>query len=41
MGSAKITFNTGDEIRTLVERIYASPRPLIERAIVELNKAGE
>jgi len=38
---AEITFNTGDEIRTLVERIYASPRPLIERAIVELNKAGE
>ncbi len=38
---AEITFNTGDEIRTLVERIYASPRPLIERAIVELNKASE
>lgn len=37
---AEIVFNSGDEIRTLVERIYASPRPLIERAIVELNKAG-
>ncbi len=38
---AEIIFNSGDEIRALVERIYASPRPLIERAIVELNKAGE
>ena len=37
---AEITYNSGDEIKTLVERIYASPRPLIERAIVELNKAG-
>jgi tripartite-type tricarboxylate transporter receptor subunit TctC len=38
---AEITFNSGDEIKALVERIYASPRPLIERAIVELNRAGE
>lgn len=38
---AEITFNSGEEIRALVERVYASPRPLIERAIVELNKAGE
>lgn len=38
---AEIGFDSGDQIRTLVERIYASPRPLIERAIVELNKAGE
>jgi tripartite-type tricarboxylate transporter receptor subunit TctC len=38
---AEITFNNGDEIKALVERIYASPRPLIERAIVELNKAGD
>ncbi|MFN3890224.1 MAG: Bug family tripartite tricarboxylate transporter substrate binding protein [Beijerinckiaceae bacterium] len=38
---AEITFNTGDEVKALVEKIYASPRPLIERAIVELNKAGE
>lgn len=38
---AEIIYNSGDEIRGLVERIYASPRPLIERAIVELNKAGE
>ncbi len=37
---AEITVNSGDEIKALVERIYASPRPIIERAIVELNKAG-
>ena len=37
---AEIVVNTGDEIKALVDRIYASPKPLIERATAELNKAG-
>ena len=37
---AEIVANTGDEVKALVERVYRTPRPIIERAIVELKKAG-
>lgn len=37
---AEILVNTGDEVRALVERIYRTPRPVIERTIAELKKAG-
>ena len=38
--NAEIVVNTGEEIAALVNRIYNNPRPLIERAIAELNRAG-
>jgi hypothetical protein len=37
---AEILVNTGDEVRALVESIYRTPRPVIERTIAELKKAG-
>lgn len=37
---AEILVNTGDEVKALVERVYRTPRAVIERAIVELKKAG-
>ena len=37
---AEIVANTGDEVKALVERVCRTPRPIIERAIVELKKAG-
>lgn len=37
---AEILVNTGDEVRALVERVYRTPRSVIERAILELKKAG-
>jgi tripartite-type tricarboxylate transporter receptor subunit TctC len=38
--NAEIVVNTGDQIAALVDRIYNSPRPVIDRAIVELKRAG-
>lgn len=38
---AEIAANTGDEVKALVERVYRSPRSVIQRAIVELEKAGK
>ena len=38
--NAEIVVNTGEEIATLVDRIYNTPRPIIERAIAELKRAG-
>lgn len=38
--NAEIVTNTGEEISALVDRIYHSPRPIVDRAILELRRAG-
>lgn len=37
---AEITVNSGDEIAALVNRVYDAPRPIVDRVINELRKAG-
>jgi tripartite-type tricarboxylate transporter receptor subunit TctC len=37
---ADIAVNTGDEVAALYHRTYATPRPLVERAIAEFKRAG-
>ena len=37
---ADIVVNDGDEIAALYARTYATPRPLVERAIEEFKRAG-
>ena len=37
---ADIVVNSGDEITALLAKTYASPRPLVERAIAEFKAAG-
>jgi tripartite-type tricarboxylate transporter receptor subunit TctC len=37
---ADIVVNTGDEVTALYARTYATPRPLVERAIDEFKRAG-
>jgi tripartite-type tricarboxylate transporter receptor subunit TctC len=37
---ADIVVNTGDEVAALYARTYATPRPLVERAIDEFKRAG-
>jgi hypothetical protein len=36
---ADIVVNTGDDITKLLEKTYASPRPLVERAIATFKGA--
>jgi len=38
--NVEIVMNTGDEVGALVTRIHKTPRPILDRAISELNKAG-
>jgi hypothetical protein len=37
---ADIVVGTGEEIQALVRKTYATPKPLVERAMAELKKAG-
>ena len=37
---ADIVVNSGDDVAALLARTYASPKPLVERAIAEFKKAG-
>jgi hypothetical protein len=37
---ADIVVNDGEEIAALYARTYETPRPLVERAIAELKRAG-
>jgi tripartite-type tricarboxylate transporter receptor subunit TctC len=37
---ADIVLNSGEEIAALLAKTYASPRPLVERAIAEFRAAG-